>query len=259
MSQLPNINGTAPAGQQAFGSNNTLNELDISDFLNLMIAELQNQDPLNPLDNADLIAQIGQIREVGATEQLTETLNSVLLGQNISSATNLIGADVTALNDKGQRVTGNVRVVSITNGQPRLDLALDTEATAPDETTGDIDAGTYDYEVVWESDSTPGEFFGIEIENVSTNSLTEFQGAIQLNNLPPTETPKKVYRTDRTGGGERKLVGELRSGQSTTFVDTSADAARGVTITAQVFKVDFAVKETVSLNNVGEIRPSRQQ
>ena len=128
MSQVPNIN-TSSAGDQAFGSNNALNELDMDDFLNLMIAELQNQDPLNPLENDELIAQISQIREVGATEDLTSTLNAVLLGQNISSATNLIGADVVALNDAGERVSGNVRVVTITDGQPSLDLAIESAAT----------------------------------------------------------------------------------------------------------------------------------
>ncbi len=256
MSQIPNVNNASP-GQQAFGSNNTLNELEMDDFLNLMIAELQNQDPLNPLDNADLIAQISQIREVGATEQLTQTLDSVLLGQNISSATNLIGADVVALNDEGQRVSGNVRVVSITDGQPRLDLAIDSTASAAGEVFGNIESGSYDYEVVWEDSA--GTLFGIEIESVSTGSLANFQGAIQLNNLPPTSTAKQIYRTDRTGDGERKLVGELRDGQSTTFIDTSADNARtGDPLTAQVQKVDFASKVTVSLNNVGEIRPPQE-
>lgn len=257
MSQVPNINAPS-AGDQAFGSNSTLNDLQLDDFLNLMIAELQNQDPLNPLENDELIAQISQIREVGATEQLTETLNSVLLGQNVASATNLIGADVVALNDQGERVSGNVRVVSIANGQPRLDLALDTEATTPAEISGEIEAGRYDYEIVWESNTNPGEFFGIEVENVNTGALADFQGAIQINNLPSTDTPKKVYRTDRSGDGERKLVGELRNGEATTFVDSTADSARGETITGQVLKVNFARKETVLLSNVGEIRPPQE-
>jgi len=256
MSQIPNVNN-APAGQQAFGKNNTLNQLDIGDFLNLMIAELQNQDPLNPLENADLIAQISQIREVGATEQLTQTLDSVLLGQNISSATSLIGADVVALNDEGERVSGSVRVVTITNGQPRLDLAIDSTATAAKDLPGDIASGTYDYEVVWESDA--GTLFGLEIENVSTSGLADFQGAIQLNNLPPTSSTKQIYRTDRTGEGERKLVGELHDGRSTTFVDTAADEARaGNPLIARVNKVEFASKVTVSLNNIGEIRPPQE-
>ena len=253
MTQIPNIN-TASAGEQAFGSNNTLNELELDDFLNLMIAELQNQDPLNPLENDELIAQISQIREVGATEQLTETLNSVLLGQNIASATNLIGADVVALNDAGQRVSGNVRVVTITDGQPRLDLAIGSSATASDQ-EGGIETGTYDYEVVWD-DPDSGQQFGIELTGVRTGAFEDFQGAIQLNNLPPTDTPKRIYRTDRTGEGDRKLVGELRNGAGTSFVDTKADDARtGDPLTTLVNKVSFADRVTVSLNNVGEIRP----
>ncbi len=253
MSQIPNIN-SASQGEQAFGSNNTLNELQLDDFLNLMIAELQNQDPLNPLENDELIAQISQIREVGATEQLTETLNSVLLGQNITSATNLIGADVVALDDNGQRVSGNVRVVTITDGQPRLDLAIGTSAVAAAQ-EGDIEAGTYDYEVVWD-DPDSGEKFGIEITGVRTSTFEDFGGAIQLTNLPPTDTAKRIYRTDRSGTGDRKLVGELRNGVATSFVDTKADAGRtGEPLTALVNKVSFADRVTVSLNNIGEIRP----
>ena len=252
MSQLPGINPAA-SSNQAFGSANTLNDLDLDSFLHLMIAELQNQDPLNPLENDELLAQISQIREVGATEKLTETLDAVLLGQNISSATNLIGADVVALNNEGQRVSGNVRVVTIENGQPKLELAVDQTATAaPRE--GDIAAGTYTYEVVWESDS--GALFGVEVENVSTSSLVNFQGAIRLNNLPETDVPKKVYRTDNTGEGDRKLVAELPHGSTTSFVDTLADSERlGDPITAQIQKLEYANRVTVSLNNLGEVRP----
>src|SRR5262245_63103667 len=94
-------------------STDAINDLDLSTFLTLMIKELQNQDPLNPLDNKDMLAQISQIREVGATDKLTQTLDSVLLGQNISSATNLIGADISAISDDGQSITGVVERVSV--------------------------------------------------------------------------------------------------------------------------------------------------
>lgn len=235
-----------------------LNELQLDDFLGLMIAELQNQDPLNPLENDELIAQISQIREVGATEQLTQTLDSVLLGQNIASATSLIGADVVALNDSGERVSGNVRVVTITDGQPRLDLAIGSNASASEQ-EGAIEDGTYDYEVVWD-DPESGQQFGIELNGIRTSSLENFQGAIQLNNLPPTDTSKRIYRTDRTGEGDRKLVGELRNGTATSFVDNKADDGRtGEPLTALVNKVSFADKVTVSLNNVGEIRPPSER
>ncbi|MGI9458132.1 MAG: flagellar hook assembly protein FlgD, partial [Aeoliella sp.] len=111
MSQIASA-ANSPARDQPFGAASALNDLDLDAFLNLMIAELQNQDPLNPLENDELLAQISQIREVGATDRLTATLDSVLLGQNIASATSLIGAEVVALSEDGERVSGNVRRVT---------------------------------------------------------------------------------------------------------------------------------------------------
>src|SRR5262245_32762829 len=93
-----------------------INDVNIDDFLKIMISELQNQDPLNPLENDELIAQISQIRSVGATEKLTSTLDAVLLGQNITSATNLIGAEIDAISDDNQKVTGMVERVSVAKG-----------------------------------------------------------------------------------------------------------------------------------------------
>ncbi len=252
MTQLPNINAGTSA-DQTFGSASALNDLDLDAFLDLMIAELQNQDPLNPLENDELIAQISQIREVGATEQLTETLDAVLLGQNISSATSLIGADVVALTDEGQRVTGNVRVVTIENGQPKLDLAVEPSATAAPQ-AGQLAEGNYTYEVVWEGST--GDLFGVELPPASTASLANFQGAIRLNNLPETDTPKQIYRTDRSGQGERKLVAELPHGKTTSFVDQLADGQRtGSPLTAPVQRLAFGNRVTVRLSNIGEVRP----
>src|SRR5918995_4863513 len=119
MTRIPStLNSTA--SQQPFASADAINDIDLGTFLKLMITELQNQDPLNPLDNKDMLAQISQIREVGATDKLTKTLESVLLGQNIASATNLIGADITALSDDFEPVEGVVNHVSIDKGVPKL-------------------------------------------------------------------------------------------------------------------------------------------
>ena len=211
MTQITNLN-TNSSSDQVFGNANTLNDLGMDDFLDLMIAELQNQDPLNPLENDELIAQISQIREVGATEDLTNTLNAVLLGQNISSATNLIGADVVALDETGERVTGNVQVVTIVDGQPKLELAVSPGAEASI-AEGNVGDGSYNYAVVWETGA--GENYGIEI-SAATSSLTGFNGSIELENLPQTDGIKRVYRTDRTGSGDRQLVGSV-GGNSSTF------------------------------------------
>jgi flagellar basal-body rod modification protein FlgD len=90
-----------------------LEDLDIDEFLKLMITELTNQDPLNPMDNAQLVEQIGQIRNISATTKLSETLDSVMTGQSLTTASSLIGKSVTALNDQNENVAGVVDRVSV--------------------------------------------------------------------------------------------------------------------------------------------------
>src|SRR5262245_5469433 len=153
MAILPPVNNsTSNDGSSSSTSNgNAVNDMDMNTFLKLMITELQQQDPLNPLDNKDMLNQIAQIRAVGASDQLTKTLNSVLLGQNISSATNLIGADVSALTDDGQAVAGVVNRIAIDKGVPKLHVE-NVPAVLPSTADGEIEAGTYAYRIVWKGE-----------------------------------------------------------------------------------------------------------
>lgn len=242
---------------RSLSSANSLNDLDLDSFLKLMITELRNQDPLNPLDNKDMLAQISQIREVGATDKLTETLESVLLGQNIASATNLIGAHVSALSDDNQNVAGLVERVTLDGGKPKLHVALPTEAT-PSSIDGHIEEGTYSYRIIWKDQQ--GVRHGIELsgENaVSTTGTPETDTSIMLNNLPVTPGTKEIYRTDRTGAGIYRLVGVVSDGAQNSFVDVFSDEERfGPQETGQFQRsTNLQRKYTVSMNNVSEIRP----
>lgn len=55
-------------------------------FLTLLTAQLKNQDPLNPLDNAQLTSQLAQISTVNGIEKLNATLQTLLSGMNDSQA-----------------------------------------------------------------------------------------------------------------------------------------------------------------------------
>lgn len=90
-----------------------LKDLDLDQFMQIMITELTNQDPLNPMDNSQLVQQISTLREISATTQLSDTLNSVQTGQSLSTASSLIGKEVTALTDDGGDVTGVVDSVTV--------------------------------------------------------------------------------------------------------------------------------------------------
>jgi flagellar basal-body rod modification protein FlgD len=108
------------SGNGARAAAGNLGGLNVDDFLKLMIAELQNQDPLNPLDNAQFLSQIATIREIGATAALSKTLEAVLLGQNVSSAASLMGKQVSAVADSGNSVTGIVERVTIAGNDVKV-------------------------------------------------------------------------------------------------------------------------------------------
>ena len=84
--------------------------------------------------------------------------------------------------------------------------------------------------------------------------------SIQFDNLPATAGPKSIYRTDSSGKGDFRLVGTLQSGTQSSFVDSTADDARSQTVQNTAFsRISNAPRSfVVSLNNVGEVKPSGQ-
>jgi flagellar basal-body rod modification protein FlgD len=256
---MASISSVGQTSQSQQKSTDPISDIDLGTFLKLLITEMQNQDPLNPLDNKDMLAQISQLREVGATDKLTATLDSVLLGQNIASSTNLIGAEVDALSDDQQRVTGIVKEVSIENGQPKLRLDLDSGAE-PSIEGGDLDKGTYGYRVVWKDDD--GKLVGIDLSGDNAVSTVDPQGlsnyrSIKLSNLPESDGAKQIYRTDKTGAGEYRLVATIPDGKQASYHDQTADAARSETRLTLPFGTSSKYRTRsfqVSLKNVAEIR-----
>lgn len=68
-------------------------------FLTLLVAQMKNQDPLNPLDNAQVTSQLAQINTVNGIEKLNQTLSKLLdSNQNtqVLQAASMVGRDVLA-------------------------------------------------------------------------------------------------------------------------------------------------------------------
>lgn len=66
-------------------------------FLTLLMAQIKNQDPLNPLDNAQVTTQLAQLNTVNGIEKLNSTLSQLLAGYNESQSMQsaaLIGKNV---------------------------------------------------------------------------------------------------------------------------------------------------------------------
>lgn len=68
-------------------------------FLKLLVTQMKNQDPLNPMDNAQVTTQLAQISTVSGVEKLNQTMTSMssaLLAAQSVQATGLIGHSVLA-------------------------------------------------------------------------------------------------------------------------------------------------------------------
>jgi flagellar basal-body rod modification protein FlgD len=116
MSTISSLTGNAIDTSSSAASNKNvhdLKDLDINQFLQLMVSELTHQDPLNPMDNTQLVQQIGELRSIAASDQLTGTLQALQTQQSLTTASSLIGKQVAALTTDNQNITGTVSSVSV--------------------------------------------------------------------------------------------------------------------------------------------------
>ena len=86
-------------------------------FLKLLVAQLNNQDPMNPLDNAQMTSQMAQINTVSGIQQLNETMKSMaaqLTALQALQGTSMIGHDVliksNTLSIDGGKAKGSVEL-----------------------------------------------------------------------------------------------------------------------------------------------------
>jgi len=93
-------------------------QADTDKFMTLLVTQLKNQDPLNPLDNAQVTSQLAQLQTVTGVNKLNETLNSLKASYQSSEAmqaTNLIGHGVLVDGDK-VALTGGKAIMGVELG-----------------------------------------------------------------------------------------------------------------------------------------------
>ncbi|MGD8454325.1 MAG: flagellar hook capping FlgD N-terminal domain-containing protein [Phycisphaerae bacterium] len=108
---------------------NSNDQLESEDFFQLLVTELQQQDPLEPTKTADMVNQVSQIRSIEVSQQLMSTLEQLTQQQRTSGTSDLLGKYVEAdvADDDGNIITlaGIVTSVQFTSDGTAL-LELDT-------------------------------------------------------------------------------------------------------------------------------------
>ena len=110
-------------------------ELGKDDFLKLLVAQLQSQDPLNPMEDKEFISQMAQFTSL---EQMKNVSNAV----QITQATSYIGKQVTWDDEMGEQQTGIVKSVRIVSGEPKIVVGDQNIALAKVTSVTDAPAAT---------------------------------------------------------------------------------------------------------------------
>ena len=87
--------------------------VDYNTFLRLLIAEMKNQDPTNPMDTSQYMSQFAQLSSVEQAMQTNNKLDALLSSQSLSQANGLIGKTVSFTDSTGASCSGKVASVSI--------------------------------------------------------------------------------------------------------------------------------------------------
>lgn len=203
------------SAQQIFSSLNGVKEKTTttvedqqSRFLKLLTTQLKNQDPLNPMDNAQTTSQLAQISTVDGIERLNSTLSS-LMGNMSSSdalqAANMVGRSVLVPGSSMLVASGmGVGGIQLESGADKVSVTITDknglELKRLD--MGALEAGTH--ELVWDGKNESGT---VVADGSYTMKVTAYMGDAKVVASPlELATVNSVV----TGGSELELdLGKL--------------------------------------------------
>lgn len=175
-------------------------ELGMTDFLTMLVAQLQHQDPLNPMESQDFTAQLTQFSQLEAQFDANETLKNI--DKNISSQT---GRSADSYLDKN--VTASVDTIDVTGGdvtggfytiEEPAEITIfiyDDEgnevARVP---SGQKDAGSYP--VKWSGKDNNGDLVEDGTYKYSVQALTS-KGYIPVTTTITGQVSSVIYQGDK--------------------------------------------------------------
>ncbi len=99
------------------------------DFLQLMMDQLKNQDPLNPADPTQYMSELASFTSLDEEMQIASSSSQSASNQTASSALNLLGKTVNYLDANGNPQSGTVTAVDFGSSGPTLTVGSATGVT----------------------------------------------------------------------------------------------------------------------------------
>ncbi len=106
-------NGYAPLQSQM---------IDKSDFLRLLVNQVQHQDPLNPMSNEEFVGQLTQFSILEQNQNLNSTVQALMQRGDMQYAASLVGRHVVTMSGE-TTISGRVESITFVDGaEPRLTI-----------------------------------------------------------------------------------------------------------------------------------------
>ncbi|OAM88660.1 flagellar hook capping protein [Termitidicoccus mucosus] len=123
---MSTISGIAPTSANSTADSTgsarvTKKELGQDDFLELLSVQLQNQDPLSPMDDTAFIAQMAQFSALSQTSALVKEMGYLRADVQLQAASTLLGKEVTVATGDGT-ITGVVDSIQADSSNVYLEV-----------------------------------------------------------------------------------------------------------------------------------------
>lgn len=102
-----------PTGPSAYANQSeavSKTQVDYQSFLKLLVAQMKNQDPTNPMDSTQYMAQLASFSQVEQSVQINQKLDQMLQSSTLAQADAIIGRTVTSADGS---ITGKVAEVRL--------------------------------------------------------------------------------------------------------------------------------------------------
>ncbi|HHW71626.1 MAG TPA: flagellar hook assembly protein FlgD [Firmicutes bacterium] len=110
--------------RQRNGEAKDSSRLGKDEFLKLLITQLKHQDPVNPVDDKEFIAQLAQFSSLEQMQNLNTNLSDMMMAQQqltaLGQAMQMIGREVELFTKDGESLFGTVTGVQFRNGWPEI-------------------------------------------------------------------------------------------------------------------------------------------
>ncbi|WP_299866108.1 flagellar hook assembly protein FlgD [uncultured Hoeflea sp.] len=106
------VNSSTSANKSAADQASNKAALDYDTFLTLLVEQMKNQDPTEPMDATEQIAQLATFSQVEQTIQTNKNLELLLQSSNLSQAGAIIGRTLTSADGLTSGVVEEVKVTS---------------------------------------------------------------------------------------------------------------------------------------------------